>query len=252
MKSLVELHTHILPNVDDGPKDLATALLMVEAYVNSGVTTIVATPHFRVDRLSKVEFLLKRNLSFDMIENEIKKQGIPVRLIKGAEVFFSSQLLDLDLDRLVIEDTNYMLLEFTPSFTPVFLKQQIFSITSQGIIPILAHIERYKFLMDDYKEIIKLIDQGVLMSINTSTVLNKNDRHLVKKLFGGNYVHLIASDAHDAERRPPNLAKAYHHIEKHYSKDLSQYFQNNAKMVINNEKIDIKEPKLKRNLFKFR
>ena len=251
MKPLVELHTHILPNIDDGPQDLASALLMVKSYANSGVTTVVATPHFYVDRLSEVEFLLKRNLSFEMLEKEIEKQEVPVRLIKGAEVFFSSQLLDLELDKLVIEGTNYMLLEFTPSFTPVFLKQQIFSITSQGIIPILAHIERYKFLMDDYKEIIKLINLGVLMSINTSTVLNKSKRRLVKRLFDGNYIHLIASDAHDIEKRPPNLVLAYQYIEKHYSKDLSEYLQDNAEMIINNQKIDKKEPKLKRSFFKF-
>lgn len=231
-----DLHSHILPYIDDGAKDLDIAVELISNCVNQGIDTIVFTPHYYPSRENSVnKFLEKRNKSFELLKNELIKRNIPMPEMKlGAEILFDCDLSEVsDIEKLKIEGTDYILLEMPDSTWQTWMFDYIYNLIAQkNIVPIIAHIERYsqtKEIMDKLKRL------DVYFQINSSSIVHKVHSKNVNKLLKDGDVHFISTDTHSIKGRPPQMDKAMKIIEKKYGQEYVKNLVDNSYKVINNE-----------------
>lgn len=229
VEAMIDVHTHILPYIDDGAKDVDEALRMTECLKSQSVKTAICTPHFDPTKDSIEEFVAKREKSFLAIKNS------QVTLISGSETLYHHSLYHYsDLDEICINNTRYLLLElpYKTNWNDYDFEciEQVINLFH--VIPIIAHIERYNFLWKHNKNIRQLLSLGCLMQINASTIIGKKQRktalHYIKKGF----IDLIGSDCHNMIQRPPNLKDAFVIIEKEIGISYCNLLQGNANSVI--------------------
>lgn len=223
-----DIHTHVLPGIDDGAENTDVSLRLIADEKEMGVTDLVLTPHFNMSDISLEDFLSRREEAFSALSESLKETETlaDMRFHLGAEVRYDPNLIKLDLEKLCIENTSYLLLETTGSF-PFNFENTISFMLSRGITPILAHIERYEYLRKDIPLLKRLIDSGVLLQCNASSVFGKSRSSTVIKLIKRGYIDLLASDCHSPAYRPPNLSKAY----KKLKKESERLIKNSLKVV---------------------
>ena len=245
---IIDLHTHVLHAIDDGAQTIEESLSLLKAQQTSGVECVVCTPHFLYSsQQSYVEFLSKRNRLFD----ELKEKRPEVKLILGTEVLFSIDLLDVNLQPLTLNESRYILIEFSTHYAPNHLVNRMEELLAQGFVPIIAHVERYPYLIQNIDLMIELISRGLLFQVNASTLINLKHQKLIATLIKQNLIHLIASDCHNLSSRKPNLMEAYDVVAQKYGTEVRDYFINNAVSVINDQSVIIKEPKNPKGFFHF-
>lgn len=206
LNGLTETHCHILPGIDDGSKDVETSLKMIAKLSAQGAEKIVCTPHYYSDSISLSDFLQKRDAAAAKLKAALPPGSPEIRL--GAEVYISKYLFSNDdLSPIKIEGTDYALIEhsFSEEFSERACNRLIDLICDHGITPILAHIERYKSLMDKPDKLDYLISLGCIAQVNISSFADES-RHIKKKLFKyleSGKITLIGSDCHNMSSRPP-------------------------------------------------
>ncbi len=223
-----DIHTHILPGIDDGAENTDISLRLIASEKETGVTDLVLTPHFNMSDVALEDFLSRRAEAFAKLSEKLKETDASsdMRFHLAAEVRYDPHLIKLDLEKLCIGNTSYLLLETTGSF-PFNFENTLSFMLSRGITPILAHIERYEYLRSDSPLLERLIDSGVLLQCNASSVFGKNRSSTVIKLIKRGYVDLLASDCHSPVYRPPNLFEAY----KKLKKESERLIDNSLKVV---------------------
>ncbi len=228
--SFADIHTHILPEFDDGARTMEESLKMILAEIRQGVTDIVLTPHFSLQNETIEEFLKRRNASFGLLSDKIKENGLSdkITLHLGAEVKYDPNLIYSDIFSLCIGETSYLLLELDKSY-PFNLDQTVDWMLSKGITPIFAHVERYSYLIKNKKLMEKFLYEGVVFQSNASSILRRHYSRKIKKLIKQGYVKLLASDAHGIDERPPLLKEGVFSVAK-YSEML---ISNSAKVIEN-------------------
>lgn len=214
---MIDIHTHILPNVDDGSKDLETSILMIEREIEQGVTDIVLTPHVQ-STVTKAN-TAKRKRQFEVLKEEVSKRGLHVNLHLGAEIMYHSHI-DTNYEKYKFGKNNYVLIEFsTKAETPI--EDICYDVMAMGYQVIVAHVERYNYLkIEDIK---KIKQTGALIQTNASAILNVDklaNKKTVKKLIKENLIDIIATDTHNMDKRPPNLLEARKVLKKHYDEDV--------------------------------
>lgn len=244
-----DIHTHILFGMDDGAQSLNESLELLELQIAQGINTVVLTSHFNCLSQNLDEFIEKRDMNIKILRSEVKRRGLDIKLLSGSEVLFSSELLDMNLDALTIEKTDYLLIEFSTQFKPHALIRRMDDILFKGYIPIIAHIERYPFLINDTQLLVNLIDLGVLTQVNASTFLDKRHSNFINACMKHNLVHLIASDTHSIDVRPPNVKQAFEVIEARYGIATANLLVGNAKAVVYNDVVETDQPTNPRKIF---
>ena len=192
---LTDLHTHILPGIDDGAKDLNAALQMLQAQKASGVERVALTPHFYPLEETLDEFLSKRQQAWELLLSGWDGGTMP-ELRLGAEVHFSSCLADMDLQELTLYKTDYMLLELPDIMQPTFLEPVLQQMLDRGITPILAHVERCAYFAEKPAKLQHLVEMGVLAQISLRMFSNKRMRKFAEICLQKNAAQIIASDIH--------------------------------------------------------
>lgn len=242
VRKMIDLHTHLLQGMDDGARDLEDALALFSKQKQQGVNKVVLTPHFSSSSDDLNEFIARRERHTKYLKKALKDNKMEVDLKQGAEILYSVDMFDLQLDKLCLEKSDYLLIEFSTRGYISDLKRAMANLLDQGYLPIFAHIERYGFLRADLSLMKELVEMGVLFQVNASSFLDKAQQNFLKACIKHNLIHLVASDAHSIERRPCNLGDAYHEIEKQYGKETVNTFIENAERVFNNELVQIKSP----------
>lgn len=237
----IDLHSHVIPYIDDGAKDLDTAVAMVEACTSQGIKTIVCTPHFRrLNEKSVLSFIEKRAEMLELLKSELKRRNMEVPDFRlGAEVCFDCDLSEIEnIEKLAIEGTNYILIEMPDILWQNWVLDYLFNLYAQkNLIPIIAHVERY----DQPKEIIeKLKRLEVYFQVNASMFLGKRELKKGLKMLKNNEIHFIASDSHNMSMRKPALANAFDVISRKLSPGVVKELNSNALKVINNGDLDKK------------
>ncbi len=206
---MIDFHTHILPCLDDGAKDVETATKMLQSELEQGVQTVVFTSHYYGKTISPSAFLEERKKAMDSLQPYIPS-ALNVRL--GAEVHFTGiNLPDYDqLCHLAIEGTRYILLElpFTTKWTEILVDRIYDFGYETGLIPIIAHVERYLEVLRKPSILSDLVGMGCLLQVNARAFTDKWERSLAFALLKRGWVHCIGSDAHDMDMRAPCLATA--------------------------------------------
>ena len=222
----LDIHAHILPAVDDGAKDMDTAIALLEMLKKQGVTDVIATPHFYPDSDNAEEFVEKTTVAYDELQRMAVEKELP-NIYLGCELrYFSGIGKSKALRQFAINGTNYILLElpYGAPITKIVLQDIIDIGEQQGFAIILAHIERYS-KSKGYKKLLKLISDGyALAHINAGGVLSKEEAKCCEKLIKGGYVSYVASDAHSIKNRPPQIKEALNTIAERLGKSAANRF----------------------------
>lgn len=235
--TLFDIHTHIVPYIDDGARNEEAALKLLETSYKSGVRKIILTPHYN----EELGFTADIREYIKKMQNFADKIADDFRLYTGSEILYSSNTVSLLQSHSVstLADSNYILVEFSYTIS----KEDLFFATNElllsGYWPIIAHAERYDCLYDkgvpEY-----LTDSGAYLQINSQTIISSKykEARLIKKLFKKNLVSFIGSDCHSIHRRPPNLGTAAQIIETKYGKNTAERILfNNPNCILNNQRI---------------
>lgn len=220
-----DIHTHILPEVDDGCKNLGESLELIKSELENDVKKIILTPHFNCDGnnlLIKKVFLTK----IKELKSYIKKNNVDIDIFPGMELKASFKILDFlkDKDFLLtfLGKKKYILIEIPFTHLPYNFPEMLFKIKLFGLIPILAHPERNDIIRKDLAYLRKIKDEGSLIQINNSSLVNRRDsksyRTAIKMLKLG-IVDFIASDCHHMEGRFSNFTRAYNVLKKVVGKE---------------------------------
>lgn len=213
MSGIIDVHTHILPGMDDGSKTPEESLAMLQEEVRQNVAHVVFTPHFYAHQNSPAEFLVRREEAWQRLK-PLLTPGLP-ELFFGAEVqYFEGICMVPDLDSLRIQGTNYLLLEMPfQSWSSRAVQDALELNARPDFQVILAHIERYfKFAPKDAWEIFR--ENGLMTQCNASFFIDWRTRRKAMSMLKHGEIDLLGSDCHNLTSRAPNMAKAYPFIRK--------------------------------------
>ena len=211
---MIDIHTHILPDIDDGASGLAEAESLLRAEAEQGVHEIVLTPHYYGKR-TVGQFLYLRMQALERIRDFVP-QGVKLRL--GAEVFLKgiNDPPDDALCALCIEGTKCVLVEL-PYFgrwsSMLFSRLNEF-ISETGYTPIVAHVERYEETLQNPATVSALIEMGCLIQLNTCAFTTKETKRFAFALMRNGMVHCLGTDAHNPKERAPDYQKAQRAVEE--------------------------------------
>ena len=255
---MVDIHNHILPNMDDGAKSIKQSLEIIKEMSESGVTDIIGTPHFILgSKFEKNNF--DKEVSLENLKKELRKNQIKMNLYLGNEVLLNKNIFEL-LETgkiLTLNNSRYLLVEFKRDHNHSEMDDLLYSIKRKNIIPILAHPERYTYYQKHPEKLMDLKESGVLFQCNLGSFLGhygKDSKRLVKKLLKHHFIDFLSSDVH---RSGIKVYEELEKIEKKYfkkisKKELKMMLELNGKKVIENEVIQIKKYKpFKKTIFGF-
>lgn len=204
---MIDLHCHILPGVDDGAENAAVACRMAERALKSGVHTVVATPHSNL-RGVRPNFrgpVLNRQIA--LFRALLKQHGLPLKILPGAEVFAHGDNIRplLEAGRLMtLNDSRYLLVEFPFGATGQEITVTLDAIARRGCVPVVAHPERYTAVQREPRLAALWFRRGYIIQVNKGSLLGllgQSSADAAQELLRRGFVHVIASDAHDAHYR---------------------------------------------------
>ena len=243
---MIDIHSHIVFDVDDGPKTIEDSRALLEESYRQGVRTIISTSHRRKGMFETPEAKIEEN--FKQVQELAKEIADDLTVLYGAEIYYTSDILDkLEQGKIPrLADSQYALIEFSMITPYKEIHTALSNVLRLGVTPVVAHIERYHCLENDEKKVRDLINMGCYTQINSSSVLKP-------KLFGDTYkfmkkrtqfflekdlVHFVASDMHNLDPRPPYMQEAYQIISKKYGEShAEQLFRKNQELLLRSEYI---------------
>ncbi|WP_086349807.1 tyrosine-protein phosphatase [Candidatus Enterococcus clewellii] len=252
---MIDLHCHILPNVDDGAQSLEDAILMAETAAAQGIEHILCTPHHNNGRYSNpaAEVILK----VQKLQDELDRRNIPLSLYEGQEVRISEDLLEkIETGEILFADLNnrYILIEFPFEEIPSYAEQLLFNLVQRGHRPIIVHPERNQGFIDDPNRLIPFIEFGALAQVTAPSyvgVFGKEIEATAKELVACNLVHMIASDAHNVKRRNFFMKRAFDAIIQDHGKRKATALEYCARDILNGDETEILQFKeVKRKKFR--
>lgn len=249
---MIDLHCHILPGVDDGPKDWEMSLEMAKAAVDEGITHILATPHHmnRHWMNPKSEVLMLVNELQERIDNE----NIPLTIFPGQEVRLHGEILqNIQKDEICFIDefNQYILIEFPTATVPDYADRLFYEMQSAGITPVIVHPERNHAILKDPSILYDFVSRDILAQLTAASYLGlfgKEIEKLSTQLIEHNLVHFLASDAHNVTSRKFYMKEAFRKLEKEYGKEKVRAFDQVTRDLVNGDVISIPEPeKIEKN-----
>ncbi len=236
---MIDMHSHIIPGIDDGSKSVGETFNMINEAKKSGFTDIIMTSHYLLDYYEPTpqEIIFWK----EKLQEILKNQNIDVTLHSGMEIYISNKIDELIKENkvLTLSDSRYMLIELPLSTTVNYLDHVLFVLQSLSIKPIIAHPERYKCVQDDPDLVQEYIDKGALIQCNYGSILDlygKNAKQTVKTLLKRNQVDFLGSDCHKEKTIYQIIPQAIKKIKKIIGdKEFEKISTENPRKVLNNE-----------------
>lgn len=209
---MIDMHSHILPQVDDGSKSVEMSLEMLARLKAQGVDTVVATPHFFAVKDSPRDFLCRRQ---EACERLTLNEAEAPRILLGAEVAYFDGIGHCnELERLCLGDSRLLLVEMPYGVWTERMVREVCDIPVQtGLQPVLAHVDRYRESFTQHYR--QLAQEGVLFQFNADVFDRFWSRQWALKLLRVGGLHFLGSDCHNLDKRPPNIDQAVQMIVKH-------------------------------------
>lgn len=233
----IDFHSHILPKLDDGAKNIEESIAILQKEKQDGVDVVVATPHYFIENGDIDCFLAKRETAYQLLLQASSGLQLP-SVILGAEVYFTPSIARAeDIGKLCIGNTKYIMLEMPyQKFSRALYENISNLIITHDVHPILAHIERYADFMS-FEQLCTVASLNVLGQINCSSLLDSRKKTAMRCIENG-MVHLLGTDAHSMSDRPPRFNEACAVIKKKYSDEVLSKMLNNAEKILQNADID--------------
>lgn len=238
---IIDIHSHILPELDDGAKNENISFEMLKIAAADGITNIIATPHFHYRRGHAVPEQIRAKV--DQMQRRIDAEGIQIKLHVGNELYYTHELLETVKagGALTLADSDYVLLEFSPDSERRRIQNAVYQFLSEGYYPIIAHMERYQAFQKHPEFIGVMADMGAYYQINAGSILGAagwNTKRFAKTMLKSGMVQFIATDAHDLDNRCPSYGKAGDWLVKKFGEsEAEEYFYKNPKMILENQAI---------------
>lgn len=224
---MTDLHTHILPGMDDGANTPEAALALLEKEFLQGVRRIALTSHYHCEAEVPEAFLARRSRAFSELLAAVPK-GLSLKT--GCEVFFSPELLNIDVRQLCLEGTDVMLLELPLLQKPAFLREVLMGLRERGIVPLIAHVERYTYVRKDPGLLKEWISLGALIQVNAGSLTGSAAAFSLALIRCG-LVHVLASDTHSIGSRPPDLRSGLDAVRRRLGTERARALERNAARI---------------------
>jgi protein-tyrosine phosphatase len=235
---MIDIHTHILPGIDDGAASFDDTLNMARAAVSEGITTIIATPHHANGTYTNTANIVAEHTS--SINEQLLAAGVPVTIRTGQEIRVHDDLLDAwnRKELLPLADSSYVLIEMPSSRIPKSMIELVHELNILNLKPIIAHPERNAEVVKHPERLAELIEAGAFAQVTSHSLLGGFGKRIEQtswSLMKAGLIHIVSSDAHHIERRGFRLREAYDSIERRMGEQWVSYLQMNAQSIIANE-----------------
>ena len=242
---MVDMHSHILFHVDDGPKNVEETLAMLEQAVNEGITEIISTSHAKHPQYH-VDFRVVET-QVQQLNEELQKQQMPLKIYTGHEVRLNANLLEQIKTKEIhtLANSNYLLLELPSSTVPHYTKSVIHELIEHDITPIIAHPERNKAIAEKPERLESLIRAGALAQITAGSLaghFGKSIQTLSIDLVRANLVHTYGSDVHNLTTRPFLFDAGLTVLEKAKLENQVEILLENNARILSNDDVILYEP----------
>ena len=231
----IDFHTHIIPKIDDGAKDVDMALAMLRTAHKSGAKKVILTPHYST-HADIGEFFCLRERRVNLLKTAMQEnpEDYPEILV-GAEVAMDGALTDIDdISPLLIEGTDLILLELPYTAFSSWYNNVIYDIiVTHNVTPIMAHIERYLDSPKDVEKLGTLASFGVKFQINAPSFLSHSGKKIIKALSETGLISSIGSDCHNLDTRSPDIEKALALMDKKLGHGFSDFIYEKTTELLN-------------------
>ncbi|NLP47926.1 MAG: hypothetical protein GX345_03170 [Clostridiales bacterium] len=239
---MIDIHSHILYGMDDGPRDIETSFALCRMAVENGIDQVFATSH--LTQLHDIaSYVQARDDRIKNLQELVDQRGLGLKIYPGAEVYASDDLFFTDsLESVTMNKSRYLLVEFPMrgiSFSTVL--RYVEHIFEKGLTPIIAHPERYSFIQKQYDRANFLLDMGALLQVNAASLAGMDGREefeLAYEMVLKNAANFIATDAHSLRNRPNNLLRMIRYFPPNISRrGLDRMLNISPQAVVNNEPV---------------
>ena len=218
----IDIHSHILPFMDDGARDEKMSLEMLKIAEQEGISDIIVTPHYRRGHYKGERKDTDRVLA--RMRELMKKEGIQVRLHPGNEIYYRSELEEkLESGALsTMNDTDYVLVEFSPMEDFMYIRSAVEELFSIGYTPIIAHVERIQCIEKKIEHARTLKKMGCELQVNAASAMGDVGffcKRFVHKLLKEKLLDYMGTDAHNVEKRPPKMKRCAEMLYRKYDRE---------------------------------
>lgn len=236
---MVDLHCHILADMDDGAQTMEDSIEMAKEAINNGIQSIVATPHYNHKYQNEKQKIVN---GVKDLNDRLLAENIPLTIYPGQEVrIYGDILQDYYQGKIqTLCETQYLFIEFPADHVPKYAEGLLYTLLLEGIIPIIVHPERNAQLIQQPDILYNLVDKGALTQITSSSVcghFGKNIKKFTQQIIEANLTHFVASDAHNITSRSFRFNEALDVIEKEYGMDMVYLLTENAQLVVDGQNI---------------
>lgn len=210
---MIDLHSHILPGLDDGAPNMAASLQMARAYVEDGVIAVACTPHILPGVYRNTGPAIRAAVA--ALQDALDREHIALQLFSGADNHIVPDLVEgLNEGRLLaLAQSRYVLVEPPHNVAPPRLEEFLHGVLLSGYVPIVTHPERLSWIRSHFEMMVRLSRAGVWMQITAGSLagsFGRDAQYWAERMLGEGIVHILASDAHNMTRRRPDLKRGRH------------------------------------------
>lgn len=232
---MIDIHCHILPNLDDGSSSLEESIAMAKLAVHEGITKIIATPHHKHEKYDNEKAGIIAAVG--LLNDALVTAKIPLSILPGQETRLYGELLeDYQNHKLLshCDGGKYIFIELPSNHVPRYTNQLLYNLQLVGLTPIIVHPERNKELIETPDLLYKFVKSGTLTQITTSSLtghFGKKIKKFTEQLIEHQLTHFLASDAHNLTSRPFRMQAAIAEVENLYGTETFYFFQQNAELL---------------------
>ncbi len=226
-----DIHSHILPDVDDGAVDINESVKLLISEKSNRVTSVMLTPHFYPDEITLKDFRDLTKNAFEELKEAVKNEDLP-QVYLGTEVLYFYGLgKAAGLEKLTLNGSKYILIELGGNDIGEMLFGDLISLQNKGYIPIIAHIERYYGVKNFPALLDFVIEHEIIIQINASSVLKRQYMKTIKKLLRSELFCVLASDSHSSSLRPPLINDALNFLAKKFGQETKDRLILNSQIL---------------------
>lgn len=240
---MIDIHAHILPKLDDGSPDMESSVEMAELAAESGVTALIATPHCNQRGVFENYAAAELAEQFEKFKSVLRERGTPLEVYPGSEVYCAenSARLFREGKLLTLGNSRYLLTEFDFYADTGYMQWMLEELLDAGCVPVIAHPERYFALQESPHIIEKWLTRGMGIQLNKGSLFGRfgsSAARLAHYLLREGMVSCIASDAHGARVRTPDMSMAVEFLSMEYSEGLAQLLlTDNPKRILQDREL---------------
>jgi protein-tyrosine phosphatase len=246
MKNYIDLHTHILPDIDDGPRTLNESVMLAEAFVAAGYETVVATPHTLNGRPTPAQIMAR----LDELQNELDRKKIPLKLLPGSEQHIETNIPNLLAKEKIVtlNQTHYLLLELPmQGRLPLYTEQLLFALVARGYRPVIPHPERVEELQKNPQLLHRLYKAGAIFQVTWGALTGRIGpaaQKLAHDMLAADLVHLFSTDAHNFTQRLLAIDEAAARLEELQGPGAAElYLTTRPRQLLANKTLDLPKPR---------